>query len=111
MGLKQKKSKVKKFDDNKWRLSDVPQKALKSVAEVFNYGANKYGKFNYSGTIEASRLYDACQRHLYAWNVGENTDESGKPHLAHAIASLMMLLDGFENKTVKDDRNKIYKIK
>lgn len=104
-----KKQKVKKFDDGKWRLSDIPQKALKSTAKVFNYGANKYGKFNYSGEIDATRLYDACQRHLHAWIIGEDFDESTYPHLAHAIASLMMLLEGFANETVKDNRNKIYK--
>ena len=103
-------SKVKKFDTNKPSFSDIPQKALMSTAKAFNYGANKYGKFNYSGSIEASRLYDACQRHLYAWITGEDIDESGNSHLSHAIASLMMLEEGFINKTIVDNRNKIYKI-
>lgn len=100
---------VLKYDENKWRLSDVPQLALRDVAKVFNYGANKYAKFNYSGNIQALRYYDACQRHLHAWMTGEDIDESGNPHLAHAIASLMMLLDGLNNNLVQDDRNPAYK--
>ncbi len=101
--------KVKKNDKNKPRLSDLPQKALMSVIKAFNYGADKYGKFNYSGKIEALRLYDACQRHLHAWITGEDTDESKNSHISHAIASLMMLEEGTINKTISDNRNKIYK--
>lgn len=103
-----KKNKVKKFDTNKPQFSDLPQKALLNTVKAFNYGGNKYGKFNYSGEIEALRLYDACQRHLHSWITGEDIDESGNSHISHAIASLMMLEEGILNKTVMDDRNKIY---
>lgn len=106
-----KKTKVKKNDSNKPRLSDLPQKALRIVTKAFNYGADKYGKFNYSGEIEALRLYDASQRHLYAWITGEDQDESGNSHLSHAIASLLMLEEGFINKTIIDNRNKVYRKK
>ncbi len=101
--------KVKKFDKEKPQFSDLPQKALLNVIKAFNYGANKYGKFNYSGSIEALRLVDAAHRHLYSFITGEDTDVSGNSHLSHAIASLLMLEEGIINKTVIDNRNKIYK--
>ena len=98
-----------KYDNNKPRLSDVPQKALMSVAKAFNYGADKYSKFNYSHGIEYSRLYDACQRHLYAYMTGEDIDESGNHHIDHAIASLMMLRENIHLGVGVDDRNPAYK--
>lgn len=79
-----------------------------SVAKTFNYGADKYSKFNYSHGIEHSRLYDACQRHLHAYMIGEDIDESGNHHLDHAIASLMMLRENIHLKVGLDDRNPAY---
>jgi hypothetical protein len=102
---------VTKYDTGKYEHSDLPRKALKSVINAFNYGQRKYGKYNYSGKIECLRLYDACQRHLDAWLLSEDIDESGNSHLSHAIASLLMLEEGIINNTIIDNRNKIYKIK
>jgi len=99
-----------KYDKGKVCYSDIPQKALEGVAKVFNYGANKYSKFNYSGGTDHLRYYDACQRHLYSWMIGEDIDESGYPHLDHAIASLMMLSENVKLNRGTDNRNKNYKI-
>ena len=98
-----------KYDQGKIRYSDIPQNTLKSVAKVFNYGADKYGKYNYSKGMNSTRLYDACQRHLMAWITGEDIDESGNNHLDHAIASLMMLRENIHLKLDTDDRNPAYK--
>lgn len=97
-----------KFDTNKWRMSDLPQKSLLSVCKAFNYGANKYGKFNYSNGMEWSRYYDACQRHLQSWMTGEDIDESTNHHIDHAIASLMMLRENIHMNRGLDDRNHEY---
>lgn len=99
-----------KFDEGKTCLSDVPQLSLMSVAKVFNYGSKKYSKFNYSGGTFWLRYYDACQRHLNSWMVGEDIDESTNHHLDHAIASLMMLRENIHLNKGTDDRNKTYKI-
>lgn len=97
-----------KLDQGKVSISCIPQRALLATAEAFTYGANKYGRFNYSGNIDSHRYYDACQRHLIAWIMGEDIDESGNSHLSHAIASLMLLEEGMLLKTITDTRNKIY---
>lgn len=98
-----------KFDQGKPCISDVPQLSLMSLAKVFNYGANKYSKFNYSHGTEWLRYYDAAQRHMNSWMTCEDIDESTHHHLDHAIASLMMLRENIHLDKGVDDRNPIYK--
>ena len=98
-----------KFDEGKTCLSDIPQKTLFSVAKTFNYGAKKYSKFNYSAGTDWLRYYDACQRHLHAWMIGEDIDiESSSNHIDNAIASLMMLRENIHLNSGTDNRNKEY---
>lgn len=85
---------TKKFDQNKTDWSSVPWKSLMTVAEVMSHGSKKYGKQNWR-TVEngTDRYFSAAMRHMSSWKMGEITDhESGKPHLAHAICSLMFLM-------------------
>lgn len=98
-----------KFDEGKPCMSDIPQLSLMSVAKVFNYGAKKYSKFNYSGGTDWLRYYDAAQRHMNAWMTGEDIDESSHNHIDHTIASLMMLRENMHLGTGVDNRNPIYK--
>jgi len=102
------KNETIKHDEGKTCLSDVPQLSLMSVAKVFNYGAKKYSKFNYSSGTSWLRYYDACQRHLNSWIIGEDIDESFCHHIDHAIASLMMLRENIHLNKGEDNRNKIY---
>lgn len=101
--------KTLKFDEGKPCVSDIPQLSLMSVAKVFNYGAQKYSKFNYSHGTEWLRYYDAAQRHMNSWMTGEDIDESSHHHLDHAIASLMMLRENIHLNKGEDNRNIIYK--
>lgn len=104
------KSGAKKFDNNKPKLSLIPQQALLEVAKVFTFGAAKYGSYNHSGGFEWTRLVDANQRHVSAWLMNEDLDKESKlNHIAHAVASLMMLMDQIKTGKGKDDRNKVYK--
>lgn len=98
-----------KFDEGKPCMSDIPQKSLMSVAKVFNYGAKKYEKFNYSHGTDWLRYYDAAQRHMNSWMIGEDIDESSHNHIDHAIASLMMLRENIHLSKGTDNRNPIYK--
>ncbi len=98
-----------KFDEGKTCISDIPQLTLMSVAKVMNYGAKKYSKFNYSAGTNWLRYYDAAQRHMHSWMIGENLDESTHHHIDHAIASLMMLKENILLNRGTDDRNKVYK--
>lgn len=94
-----------KFDAGKPPLSWIPRTALEQESLVFLYGANKYGRNNYKAGMKWTRLLDACMRHVVAFANGEDVDpESGLSHLAHAKASLSMIMFYIEHKRGEDDR-------
>ncbi len=94
-----------KFDAGKPRLDLVPSEALVVLGEVLAYGANKYGKANWSKGLEHSRLIAATLRHLAAYNGGEDTDtESGLSHIGHALCNLAFLAWMVKNRPELDDR-------
>lgn len=100
-------SKAKKYDQGKPSISLIPKSALWGMAQAFTYGANKYGKWNYKEGMEYTRLADAAYRHLSQFMDGEDIDqESGNNHLYHALASIAMLVDAYENNKDMDDRFK-----
>lgn len=74
-------------------------------------GALKYGRTNWRAAgVRASIYYDACLRHLSRWFEGEDLDpDSGIPHLAHALACIVIIIDAKEANNLKDDR--MYKAK
>ena len=99
-------------------LSVIPPTALLYLGMAMKYGAHDapkvdgttgYGPYNWRDQpIEASVYIDATIRHLMRWWDGTEVDaDSGKPELAHAMASLAILADAIENGTVIDDRPKV----
>jgi len=96
-----------KNDSNKAPFGLLPTEALRHVAEVLSFGAEKYGTHNWRAGFDHSRLYDAALRHIFSFIDGEDLDpESGKEHIAHAICGLMMLLESRSKGYGKDDRHK-----
>lgn len=83
-----------------------PETATIYGAMAFLDGALKYGRANWRvAGVRASIYYDAAKRHLSKWFEGEIIDEdSGLPHLAHAIACIAILIDATEANKLKDDR-------
>lgn len=69
-------------------------------------GALKYGRSNFrEAGVRASIYYDACNRHLDRWFECEDTDpDSGLPHLAHALACIVILIEAIVKENLKDDR-------
>jgi hypothetical protein len=95
----------KKNDAGKPPLSLLPIEALEEIAQVLSYGATKYGKNNYKAGFNRSRLLDATLRHVYADASKQDLDpESNLMHLAHAAASLIMLIQNIKTGVSKDDR-------
>jgi hypothetical protein len=84
----------RKDDSNKTRWSMLPWAALAHVVAVMEHGARKYGEDNWRVVENGPRRYwDAAARHMIAWADGETHDpESGLPHLAHAVCSLLFVL-------------------
>lgn len=85
----------------------VPQSAAILEAVVFGLGADKYGgAYNWRITpVRATTYVSAAMRHLAQWLDGQNDDsESGVSHLAHARASLAILIDAQSADCLIDDR-------
>lgn len=92
--------------DKKVPLHLVPGAASAYTAMGLKEGARKYGAFNWRETnIETMTYVGATLRHLSAFVDGEDIDpESGNPHLAHAMASLAILIDAIESNCAVDNR-------
>lgn len=84
-----------KHDSGKPLMGAVPPNALLAVARVLTFGAEKYGRDNWRQVESAETRYlDAALRHINAYQRGEAVDpESGESHLAHAVCSLMFMLE------------------
>lgn len=81
-------------DPNKLPLWLVPVAAIKACARALQHGAKKYAANNWRKGMKWSEVYSALQRHLTAWNEGEEIDpESGLNHLDHAQACLAFLTE------------------
>lgn len=91
---------------NRLDLSLAPATARAYLALGCVEGDCKYGGFNYRvDGILASTYYSAANRHLDKWFNGEWADpETGVPHLASALASIGILVDGVETNKLVDDR-------
>lgn len=88
-------------------LSPVPAPVMCLMGLAMMDGAAKYGRHNYRAAgVLSSVYYDAAMRHLMQWWEGEDIDpDSGLPHLAHALASVAILIDASMHEgMLNDDR-------
>jgi hypothetical protein len=98
-------AKAIKYDAEKPPITLIPRAALEEEARVLHFGAVKYGRDNWRGGMEWTRMLDAALRHIVAYTAGENSDpESGLNHLAHARCCLGFLIHYAEHGTGFDDR-------
>lgn len=95
-------------DSGKAPVEQLPAVSLEGVARVFGYGAVKYGPYNwleYQDEWQWGQLVGSTLRHLFAFMRREDVDqESGLPHLAHAAANILMLMQLIDRGAGKDDR-------
>lgn len=89
-------------------IDNVPPVGILEVGRVMRVGAAKYGPMNWREMdISASVYYNAAMRHLFQWWDGADNDfETDLPHLAHAAACLLILLDAKAKAKLRDDRPK-----
>lgn len=94
-----------KQDAGKIPLELIPPELLWSVADVLNYGANKYSPRGWEAGMKWSRVFGALMRHMWAWWAGEKADpETGKSHLHHAGCCIAFLIAYEARKIGEDDR-------
>lgn len=101
-------------DAGKPRVELLPVYALMTVGEVMGYGSEKYKKpgrprqesdGNWRMGIIYSKLIGSTLRHILKFMMREDIDpESGKPHLGHAAADLLMLMEMTQLHPEMDDR-------
>lgn len=88
----QEKGSGARYNGGKPDMSLIPLVTLEDEARVWEYGKRKYAAWNWAKGMPWSAVFASLQRHLGAWQAGEENDpESGLPHLAHAACNLRML--------------------
>lgn len=91
------------------QLDKVPESSIIYQALAMQNGAEKYGAYNWRETkVSASIYIAACKRHLASWfdSREDNAEDSGVPHLGHALACIGILVDALETGNLIDDRPK-----
>lgn len=96
-----------KSDAGKPQLTLVPQQILYDIAEVREYGVNKYGKSESWKDVEIQRYRDAAFRHFLAYLREPNgtDEESGIEHLKHLACNVAFLCE--LERSEDNERNKI----
>ena len=94
-----------KFDSGKRRVDLVPTEAINALADILTEGSVKYGEHNWRHGMDWSRVYGAAQRHMLAFWGGDDIDEeSGMPHLWHALTNMAFLVSYQAMRVGRDDR-------
>ena len=102
--------KAKRFNEGKRRWSLLDLKTLEGLIQVLEFGAEKYGDYNWQKGLPVTEVYESLMRHIIAWKDGKDIDdESGLSHLDHAICNLYFLKWYSFNLPEVDDRKKNYK--
>jgi hypothetical protein len=85
----------RKYDGGKVRYELLPPFAIEDVAKVLTYGSVKYEDDNWRIVPDAVRRYKgALMRHVEEYRKGNVfDDETGLPHMAHAICCAMFILE------------------
>ena len=90
------------------QLDLVPPASLIYQSLAMSLGAKKYGPYNWRDKKVRMSIYlAAAMRHILTVLDGEDDDqESGSPHIGHALACLGILADAKETGNLIDDRPK-----
>lgn len=98
-------ARARKDDAAKPRTDLLSPDALMGLARVLAFGAEKYEENNWRKGLAWSRVIGAAQRHLLAFQAGEDVDpESGLPHVDHLLCCCMFLSEYQKRATGTDDR-------
>lgn len=112
MGENEKELGALRYNAGKPRVELLPPQALMEIGKVFDFGAQKYGDYNWQKGFKWTSVCASLLRHVYYWLAGEDNDpESGINHMAHVGANVLMLLWYILNKKGVDNRVKLEKTK
>lgn len=81
-----------RYNEGKPQYSLICLKSLENCARVLEFGAVKYGRYNWRKGMKATAILDSMLRHIAALNRGELIDpESGISHIGHIQSNAMFL--------------------
>lgn len=113
-----------RFNRGKNRVELVPHEAIKGIAEVLTYGAEKYTTYNEDGSIKQDGANNwrngldwmgvlaSALRHLEEFRSGNDFDEeSGLLHVNHALTNLAFLSENYKIHPELDNRIKPRRMK
>ena len=83
----------------------IPPVAILELGEVMRGGEGEYGLFNWRmKRVSHSTYHDAAMRHLLAMQDGEWFDrKSNRPHAAHIMGCMAVLLDADDRRALNAD--------
>jgi hypothetical protein len=80
--------------------------ALAGIANVMEYGKNKYARNNWRKGLVYTEIVDSLLRHAAAFMVGKDIDEeSGLPHVDHMLCNALFLAEMVRIHPELDDRD------
>ncbi len=116
-----KKEQGLRYNKGKVKYSLIPKSAIKELASVLTYGAEKYtvrddkgniisdGSNNWRKGLTWQSVRDSIDRHLAAFDDSQDfDDESHLLHLGHVMANVSFLIDFYKTFPEGDNRNHKY---
>jgi hypothetical protein len=87
------------------RYDLIPAEALRTVAELYGKGAEKYEDHNWRRGYDWSLSFAALQRHAWQyWNGEDNDAETGLPHMASVAFHALALIEFAQTHPEFDNR-------
>lgn len=107
--MEDKKEEALRLNEGKARMDLVPTSAIRGIAEVLSFGAQKYAENNWRKGMKWSKVSSSLQRHLIAFLDGEDRDvESELLHIDHIMTNAAFLKEYYKICPQYDDRNQRY---
>ena len=93
-----------KDDNGKLKLSLVPSQIIRDIAQVREYGCEKYHDPENWRQVEVQRYIDAFYRHWLKFIEDPNAidEESGIPHYKHCACNLAFICELLQEKYDKN---------
>lgn len=89
----------------KWSLVHKP--SLEPMVQVLEFGSRKYSAHNWKQGLSITEILESLQRHVFAYESGEDIDpESGLSHIGHIQCNAMFLAYMAKFRPDLDDRYK-----
>lgn len=96
--------KATRYNEGKPKWSLVDFKSLEPLVRVLEFGAVKYGKFNWQKGLPEEEILESLSRHLFELMSGNEFDEeTGVSHIGHIMANAMFY--AYQKRNGKENRN------